>query len=164
MNNVGFPLKQTPPRRLDNMAIEIRRLIFNHNEAIEAIKAYGVKNNVTFPNGKIIRAKFAGLAEFEINAFKQIKSEVQGSYNVKEDPRAVILTIFSEETLEQKYFNLTANFISIALIEYCFAHKIMLPKDAEKSLDMTDFNMCLDVSRDSFTGSDKSETRLSLAD
>ncbi len=146
------------------MAIEIRRLIFNHKEAIEAIKAYGAKNNLTFPDGKIVRAQFAGLAEFEINAFKQIKSEVQGNYNVKEDPRAVILTIFSEETLEQKYFNLTANFISIALIEYCFANKIMLPRDAQKSLDMTDFNICLDISRDNFTEVDKSESRLSLAD
>lgn len=146
------------------MAIEIRRLIFNHNEAIEAIKAYGAKNKVNFPNGKIIRAKFAGLAEFEVNAFKQVKSEAQSDYNVKEDPRAVILTLFSEETLEQKYFNLTANFISIALIEYCFDHKIMLPRDAQKSLDMTDFNICLDISRDNFTDGDQSTGRLSLED
>ena len=146
------------------MAIEIRRLIFNHNEAIEAIKAYGAKNSINFPNGKIIRAKFAGLAEYEITAFKQVKSEAQNDYNVKDDPRAVILTLFSEETLEQKYFNLTANFISIALIEYCMSHKIMLPKDAQKSLDMTDFNICLDISRDNFTEVDKSATRLTLAD
>lgn len=148
----------------NNMATEIRRLMFNHSEVIEAITTYGVKNNVTFPPGKIIRAKFAGIAEFEINTFKQIKFEIQGDYNVKDDPRAVILTLFSEETLEQKYFNLTANFISISLIQYCIAQKIMLPKDAEKSLDITDFNICLDISRDSFTETDNSTTRLSLED
>lgn len=146
------------------MAIEIRRLIFNHNEAIEAIKTYGAKNGITFPNGKIVRVKFAGTAEYEINNLKQMKSEVQSAYNVKEDARAAIVTIFSEDTLEQKYFNLTANFISIALIEYCILHKIMLPRDAEKSLDMTDFNICLDISRDNFTDGDKSSTRLTLED
>lgn len=146
------------------MAIEIRRLIFNHNEAIEAIKAYGIKNGVNFPDGKIIRVKFAGTAEFEINAFKQIKDDAQNAYNVKEDPRSVIITIFSQETLEQKYFNLTANFISIALVEFCIKHKIMLPRDAVKSLDMTDFNICLDISRDNFTEGDQSGGRLSLAD
>ncbi|HAJ90758.1 MAG TPA: hypothetical protein DCM27_07090 [Rhodospirillaceae bacterium] len=146
------------------MAIEIRRLIFNQSEAIEAIKAYGTKNGITFPDGKIVRAKFAGAAEYEINILKQIKSEITADHNVKEDSRAVILTIFSEETLEQKYFNLTSNFISAALIEYCIKHKIMLPKDAEKSLDITDFNICLDISRDSFTDEDQSTTRLSLED
>ena len=146
------------------MATEIRRLIFTHNEAIEAIKAYATQNGITFPSGKIVRAQFAGSAEYEINSLKQIKSDVQKSYNVKENPRAVILTIFSSETLEQKYFNLTANFISIALIEYCIKHKIMLPKDAEKSLDLTDFNICLDISRDNFTDADHTDTRLKLAD
>lgn len=146
------------------MAIEIRRLIFTHNEAIEAIKTYAAKNGINFPSGKIVRAQFAGNAEYEINSLKQIKSDVAGTYNVKESPRAVILTIFSEETLEQKYFNLTANFISIALIEYCIKHKIMLPKDAEKSLDLTDFNICLDISRDNFTDVDPSGGRLAMED
>jgi len=146
------------------MATEIRRLIFTHNEAIDAIRTYASKNGINLPHGKIVRANFAGSAEYEINNLKQIDSETQRTYNIKENPRAVILTIFSEETLEQKYFNLTSNFISIALIEYCLKHKIMLPKDAEKSLDLTDFNICLDISRDSFTETDKPDTRLSLAD
>lgn len=158
-------LKQT--KRIKSfyiMAIEIRRLIFSHNEAIEAIKAYGTKNNITFPDGKIVRVKFAGPAESEINTFKQIKPEIRTHYNVKEDRRAVILTIFSEKTLEQKYFNLSAGFISIALIEYCIDYKIILPKDAEKTLDLTEFNICLDISHDSFTEDDTSATRLSLID
>lgn len=146
------------------MAIEIRRLIFTHTEAMDAIKTYAAQNGINLPNGKIVRAQFAGSAEYEINNLKQMKSDMQGAYNVKENPRAIILTIFSEDTLEQKYFNLTADFISIALIEYCIKHKIMLPKDAEKSLDLTDFNICLDISRDSFTDGDKSDGRLTLAD
>ena len=146
------------------MATEIRRLIFSHHESMDALRAYAIKMGMQFPNGKIVRAKFAGSAEYEINSLKLVRSEVQGQYNVKDDPRAVILTLFSDETLEQKYFNLTSNFISIALVEYCIKHKIMLPKDANKRLDLTDFNMCLDISRDSFTSADNTDTRLSLAD
>lgn len=146
------------------MATEIRRLIFTHGEALEAITAYASKNGITFPQGKIVRAQFAGSAEYELNALKQIKSDVQQTYNVRENSRAVILTVFSAETLEQKYFTLTATFITIALIEYCIKHKIMLPKDAGKSLDMTDFNICLDISRDSFTDADHANTRLMLED
>jgi hypothetical protein len=146
------------------MAIEIRRLMFTYLEAMAAIKAYGEKNKIDFPVGRIVRAQYAGNAEYEINPLKQIKSELQNDYNIKDNPRSVILTIFSDKTLEQKYLNLTANFISIALIEYCIKHKIMLPKDAEKSLDFSDFSICLDINKNAFTEVDSDGNRLSLAD
>jgi len=146
------------------MATEIRRVLFSHKESLEAIKAYGKKNDVSFPKGKIIRARFAGTPEYELNNLKKHKSEVISDYNLKEDPRAVTLTIFCDDTLEQRYFNLTSNFISIALIEFCIANKIMLPKDAEKKLDLTDFNLCLDLSKDNFTSIDQSNARLTLID
>ncbi len=146
------------------MAIEMRRVVFSHEESMDAIKAYGSKNDISFPKGKIIRARFAGNPEYEINSLKTIKSPVQSEYNLKSDPRAVTLSIFCDDNLEQKYFNLTADFISTALIEYCIHNKIMLPKDAEKSLDLTDFNICLDISKDNFTAGDKQESRLTLAD
>lgn len=146
------------------MAIEIRRLIFTYPEAIVAIADFAHKNDIKFPSGRIVRAQYAGNAEYEINPLKQLKSELQKDYNVKDNPRSVILTIFSDETLEQKYLNLTANFVSVALIEYCIKHKIMLPKDAEKSLDFSDFSICLDINKNVFTASDKSDSRLALED
>ena len=146
------------------MAIEIRRLIFTYPEAMSAINDYAQKNDISFPKGKIVRAQYAGNAEYEINPLKQLKSEVQADYNIKDNPRSAILTIFSSETLEQKYLNLTANFISIALIEYCIKHKIMLPKDSEKSLDFSDFSVCLDINKNAFTEADNSEGRLSIKD
>lgn len=146
------------------MAIEIRRLIFTYPEAMSAIIAYGEKNKIQFPAGRIVRAQYAGNAEYEINPLKQIKSDLQNDYNIKDNPRSVILTIFSDSTLEQKYLNLTANFISVALIEYCIEHKIMLPKDAEKSLDFSDFSICLDINKNAFTDADSHGNRLSLAD
>ena len=146
------------------MAIEIRRLMFTYPEAMSAIHAYGEKNKIDFPAGRIVRAQYAGNAEYEINPLKQIKSELQNDYNIKDNPRSVILTIFSDKTLEQKYLNLTANFISIALIEYCIKHKIMLPKDAEKSLDFSDFSICLDINKNAFTEVDSDLKRLILED
>jgi hypothetical protein len=146
------------------MAIEIRRLMFTYPEAMSAIAAYGEKNNIDLPVGKIIRAQFAGNAEYDINPLKQMKSELQSDYNIKDNPRSVILTIFSTQTLEQKYLNLTSNFISIALIEYCIQHKIMLPKDAEKSLDFSDFSICLDINKNAFTAGDSHDDRLTLSD
>ncbi len=146
------------------MATEIRRLIFSHDEAIEALRSFGNKNGISFPAGKIIRARFAGNAEYEIHSMKELRSKIQRDYNVKENPRAVTITIFCDATLEQKYYNLTANFISAALIEYCIHNKIMLPKDAEKRLDLTDFNICLDISKESFTEADQPGSRLHLED
>lgn len=146
------------------MAIEIRRLIFTYPEAMAAIADFADKNDIKFPSGRIVRAQYAGSDEYEINPLKQIKSELQKDYNIKDSPRSVILTVFSDETLEQKYLNLAANFVSVALIEYCIKHKIMLPKDAEKSLDFSDFSICLDINKNVFTSADKSNSRLALED
>ncbi len=133
------------------MAIEIRRLIFTHSETTAALKRHGAVNGVQFPNGRVIRARFVGGSEFEFHSMKEYKAPIQLDYNVKESERSVILTFFDETTLEQRYFNLTANFISSALIEYCIANQIMLPKQAEKTLDISEFNICLDINHDTGT-------------
>lgn len=146
------------------MATEIRRLIFSHSESTAAVKEYGNKNNVQFPDGKIIRARFTGSAEYEFHSMKDVKSVIQGDYNVKDNPRAVTLTFFDEKTLEQKFYNLTADFVSSALIEYCIANKIMMAKRAEKRLDVTEFNICLDISMESVTSGDAPNQGLALED
>jgi len=133
------------------MATEIRRLVFTHSESTKALEAFGKKYDVTFPVGKIIRAKFAGTAEYEFHSMKQFKTSIHNDYNVEGQASSIIVTYFDEKTLEHKFFNLTADFISGALIEYCTANKIMLPKSAKKSLDITEFNICLDVKYDNIT-------------
>lgn len=142
------------------MATEIRRLIFSHSETTSAIRAYGAKMGMKFPDGRVIRARYAGNAEYEFHSMKQFKSPIQGDYNVKETPKAVTLTFFDEKTFEQKFINLTADFISSALIEYCILHKIMMPKNAEKSLDLTEFNVCLDINLENQTDSSSGPLRL----
>jgi hypothetical protein len=137
------------------MATEIRRLVFSHAESTKALKVFGEKYDMTFPEGKIIRAKFAGNAEYEFHSMKQFKSSIHRDYNVEGKPSSVIVTYFDDKTFEHKFFNLTADFISGALIEYSIANKIMLPKAAKKALDVTEFNICLDINYDNETEESK---------
>ncbi|MFA7275786.1 MAG: hypothetical protein WC043_03175 [Pseudobdellovibrionaceae bacterium] len=146
------------------MATEIRRLIFTHSESTSAIRTFGETHGITFPDGRIVRARYAGSAEYEFHSMKTFKPTTQNSYNIKENPRAVTLAFFDESTFEQKFYNLTADFVTAALIEYCIANKIMMPKQAEKKLDFTEFNICLDISLENKTASSPNDTLLSLED
>lgn len=146
------------------MATEIRRLVFSHAESTRALEVFGKKYDMSFPEGKIIRAKFAGNAEYEFHSMKQFKSTIHRDYNVEGRPSSVIVTYFDEKTLEHKFFNLTADFVSGALIEYCIANKIMLPKGAKKALDVTEFNICLDINYDNETEESKASGLLSMED
>lgn len=140
------------------MATEIRRLVFSHAESTKALEDFGKKYDVAFPEGKIIRAKFAGTAEYEFHSMKKFQSSLHRDYNVEDRPSSVIITYFDEKTLEHKFFNLTADFVSGALIEYCIANRIMMPKAAKKHLDVTEFNICLDINFDNETAESKSSS------
>jgi hypothetical protein len=142
------------------MATEIRRLIFSHSETTSAIRTYGTSLGMKFPDGRVIRARYAGNAEYEFHTLKQFKAPIQGDYNVRETPKAITLTFFDEKTFEQKFINLTADFISAALIEYCIQNKIMMPKNAEKNLDLTEFNVCLDINLENLTENASGPLRL----
>lgn len=130
------------------MPQEVRRIVFSHIETTEALVNYGKKFSMDFYSGNIIRASFAGNAEYENHPMKQHQSSVQKQYNIEQKPRSVIVTFFDAKTLEHRYFNLTADFISSALIEFCITNHIMLPKHARKSLDISEFNIVLDIATD----------------
>ncbi len=127
------------------MPREIRRIIFTQDEATEALSNYGNKFNMTFPSGKVIKVNFGASTEYDQHPMKSFQSTLHRQYNIEQKPRATIVTFFDSTTLEHKYFNLTADFISSALIEYCIEHKIMLPKAARKTLDIAEFNLVLDI-------------------
>ena len=119
---------------------------------------------MNFSSGILIRASFAGTSEYEFHSMKQHESSVQKQYNIEQKPRSVIVTFFDSKTMEHKYFNLTADFISSALIEYCIENKIVLPKSAKKSLDISEFNIVLDVAMEPFQKSGSPSSVLSLED
>jgi hypothetical protein len=144
------------------MATEIRRLLFSHSETTKAIKDYGAKFRMDFPEGKVIRVRFAGTYDHDFHTAKQFKTPLHGTYHVEENVKAVTITFFNEKTFEQKFFNLTADFVSGALIEYCISNQIMLPKQAKKNLDLTEFNVCLDISYENKTEADKGNKGITL--
>ncbi len=133
------------------MPSEVRRIVFTHQESTSAILSYGERYNMTFPNGRIIRAAFTGTAEYDANSMRNFQSPLNTQYNVEKKSRAVIVTFFDEKTLEHKFVNLTTDFISGALIDYCLNHKIIIPKTALKTLDVTEFNLCLDIHMEQLT-------------
>lgn len=127
------------------MPSEVRRLIFSYPEVTEAITAYGKAYNIKFPVGQITRAKFASDGDFEQHTMKDFKSALHRTYNVQQKRRSIILSLFDATTLEHKNFNLTADFVSGAIIEFCLSHKVMIPKDSQKEIEITDFHICLDI-------------------
>lgn len=129
------------------MPKEVRRIVFSHIETANAISSYGKKFNMLFPeNGKLLKAGYSSAPEFDISAIKQMQETHQP---VEHKPRSVILTFFDHKTLEHKYFTLPDEFILSALREYCIEQKILLPKTAKKSLDITEFNIVMDLSSES---------------
>lgn len=136
------------------MPKELRRIVFSHLESTEAIVHYGKKFNMTFPGGKIIKAAFAGQSEYDFHSMKSQISPYHKQHNIEEKARAVIVTFFDDTTFEHKYFNLTADFISAAMIEFCLDNKILLPSTALKTLDVTEFNIVLDINLENLHAND----------
>jgi hypothetical protein len=130
------------------MPHEIRRLVFTYPEVTDAIISYGKKYNINFPAGQITRAKFASPGDFEHHTMKDFNSPLHRTYNVQQKRKSMILSLFDQTTLEHKNFNLTADFVAGALIEYCLDKQLVLPKDASKEIDITDFHLCMDIKFD----------------
>lgn len=146
----------------NTMPEELRRIVFNYAEISEAITHYGAQYKLNFPVGKVVRAKMGSNMEYEINSLKDHPSPFHQDYNVTNRKFAVILTFFDEKTFENKYINVTADFIASALIDYCIRHQIMIPKSGQKMLEITDFNICLEIKF--HAGTEHSGPILSLED
>ena len=132
------------------MPSEIRRMVFFHGELADALRDFGQKYDVEFPNGKVIKASLASKAEYELHTQNALPAmPLAKEYNVKQLSNSIIVTFFDEASFAHKYFNLASDFISAALIHYCIQHKIPIPKAGRKKLDVTEFNICMDIVLDS---------------
>ena len=116
------------------MPTEIRRLVFSHAESTEALSDHGKKFDAPIPAGKLIRAQLKTMEE-------------------KDKFQMVNLTFYDDMTLSHKVVSMTTDFVRAALIDFCATHRIVLPRDAEKTLDVTEFNFCLDIKMDKSAGS-----------
>ncbi len=135
------------------MPSEIRRLVFYYSELSEALVNQAPEYGVKFPKGKITKAKIAGGIDNEIHTQKFQTNELSKEYNLNDDPKAIIVTFFNEDTFEHKYFSLSSEFVSSALIKYCIDRSIPLPRAGKKKIDITEFNICLDIVFDMDDGS-----------
>jgi hypothetical protein len=143
------------------MPIEIRRIVFTHNESTRAIHDYGKKFNMSFPEGKVVKAEISGRTDYEFQTAKQFRTIV-GKNDVQKDNNnsTIIITFYDEQTMERRFYNLTSQFLTMALVEYCMNNGIILPKNAQKKADMAEMNLCLDVEVDSKTADTPSQLTL----
>lgn len=124
------------------MPNEIRRLVFSNQELGDALRHYGRVYDVGFPDGKIIKSAFAdegsgsGHGKF---------GDFTSQYNVEDRDKSLIVTFFNEKTFEHKMYSVTSDFISGALIQHCLDNSIPIPRRSRKKLDVTGFNICLDI-------------------
>lgn len=137
------------------MVKEVRRILFSYAEITDALLSYGKKIEIAVPEGMINKVIFGSATET-----KDIKMliDVKQVYNIEPQPRSVVATYFNKDTMAHKYLNLPADFMSAALVEYCFDHKILLPKTARKQFDISDLTVVLDIMSDIETGKSPGES------
>lgn len=127
------------------MPKEIRRLAFSHDETGIAVREHCKKNDQDFPEGSILHVRFASKEEEELSAEDFNNDKVFQTYNVSSSKNQVIFTVKEENKKDNDYAKLSADFVVAALIDYCVANKIMLPKTGSKNLDITGFHVCMDI-------------------
>lgn len=143
------------------MPSEIRRLMFFHKELFEALNLYGSEKGYEFIGNKIINAEWTKNLEHDPHKHIEFRTEISEKYNIDEMQNSVIVTFFDDMTFEHKYYNLPAHFITEALIQYSIKNNIPLPQKSRKTLDVTEFNVCLDIIIDDKEGE---ELELALVD
>ena len=134
------------------MPFETRRIMFNYDEVLQALHAFGSKYNMSFPEGKIAKVTDANPKEYAFNPLKKFR----------ETEALPLIVTFFQEGSEHKYITLTSEFILGALVEYCLDNKIMLPKSAQKQIEVIEFHIALEVA-DKDPGAAKTKSGANLA-
>ncbi len=144
------------------MPNEIRRLAFSYAETLSALRSYGERFQVKMPKGSLLHARFAAVDEEKEATGHQDHKALFKAYNVRQNRSNLVLTFYNDKDDSHTPYILTADFVTAALIQYCLGEDIMLPKSARKTLDITDFQLCLDMEMDIRTQGQ--ETPLVFAD
>ena len=106
------------------MPTEIRRLVFSNDELVEALRAYSESSNEKIPEGKVRTCTV-----------------------VDDRKTAVTLEIENRFTQEVYQVNLRHEFVGAALLGFCFDSGIPVPRDSEKSLQVSGDNIALTIVR-----------------
>lgn len=127
------------------MPKEIRRILFSFPESTQALKDYAHKHEVSLPEGRIARVRLKKTASHNIHTMHSHAKQILREQNINDTGEDIIITLFNESSLEHDYVNISKAFIAAALIEYCINHKIMLPKEAQKSIELEELHICMDI-------------------
>lgn len=106
------------------MPTEIRRLVFSNAELVDALRAYSETSNEKLPDGKVRKCTV-----------------------VDDKKTAVTLEIENRFTQEVYQVNLRHEFVGAALLGFCFNTGIPVPRDSEKSLQVSGDNIALTIVR-----------------
>lgn len=103
------------------MPSEMRRIIFSNDELRQAIDAYLLSRHEVLPVGYVHSAR------------------------VGEDKTQVVLSVHDRAQGKTHEAVLSAASVAAALIRFCFAYDIPLPRNAAKSISVFDGHVALEV-------------------
>ena len=142
------------------MPEEIRRIRFTFAETAQALNDYARDHGIRLPEGHITRARLGKKAKHEIHTMREHTGRVQQDHNVSEADDDIIITFFDDSAMQHNALNLSKAVIAAVLIDYCIDNKILLPKQAQKSIAVDELYICMDIELSS--ASDKDAAILSL--
>lgn len=136
------------------MPEEVRRIMFNFSEVTKALRDYTQNHDVWLPEGSVARVRRGKKAQHELQTMRGHTEKVQRDHNVSDASDDIMISFFDEVSLEHAYANLSKAFIAAALIEYCISHKILLPKEAQKSIEVEELHVCMDIRFNAASGNE----------
>lgn len=137
------------------MPKDIRRLVFNNDEVTEALKSYGNSEGVTVPDGRVVKLTLTEKDIETASAASKKHTAFLENFNIGTPKQSAIVTYFNPHNQESKnqYLPTTTEFVTAALIHYCLEHPdIKIPKQGQKSVAKTEFDICLDIFYDVTSG------------
>ena len=104
------------------MPSEFRQILFSNKELIEALYEYDRAGQT-----------------------KLLQGDILSCTPVEEDKVAVRLKLMDPESGETQVASLSPEMVAAVLLRYCIKHRIPMPKNAEKSIQVHDDQISLDV-------------------
>jgi hypothetical protein len=100
----------------------VRRLLFSNEELVAAISEHNQRSGKKLPTGAVVACKPLGRPELMVR-----------------------MDIFEQRSGETRTIDLTPEVVGAALLRYCMSHRIPIPKNAEKSVQVQGDDIVLNI-------------------
>mgnify|MGYP006437125101 CR=1 FL=1 len=127
------------------MPKEIRRILFNFSEATQALRDYAHNHDIWLPEGRLARVQHGKKNKHEPHTMRSYARKIQDEQNLSDAGDDIVISFFDESSLDHNYANLSKALIAAALIDYCIANKILLPKEAQKTIGIDELHIFMDI-------------------